>query len=133
MFELELTQKFKNIFKLNKVTFDSPGESMEQNCLFVEIEVAKNTIKDGKEQSKVTGTIYMIAPNDKLKFGFFSKAIAKASNIDTENLFFSDFEGNSNRFRNLVQRSCSFTYFFYGQFDPSIGTIESIDVKESET
>lgn len=132
MFEDQLKERLKRIFKLNKVTFDSPGESMEQNCLYVDVEDSFNTISDGKEHARVTGTIYMIAPNNKLKFGFFSKAIATADKEDTKDLFFSDFEANSNRYRNLVQRSCAFLYFFDSQFDPNIGRIEGINIEESE-
>lgn len=110
-----------------KVVFDSPGESQEQDCLFIEVENSWNTFKDGRALSKVTGNAIMFGPNDKLTIGFFSKAIAKAPKTQTKPLFFFDFEENTKRFRNLVQRSFSFVYFFDSQYDPETGSIESVN------
>lgn len=128
MFEKQLEEKFQKIFEVKKVTFDVPGESQEQGCLFVEIEDSRNTIKDGRERAKVTGNAVMLARSEALPFGFFSKAIAKASPSDTKDLFFFDFEVNTRRYRDKVQRGFSFVYFFDGQYDPETGSINEVTI-----
>ena len=130
MFEKELEAKFKKIFGVEKVTYDQPGQSQEQEIIFVEIERATNVIKDGRQKSRVEGTGVMFGPNNKVMFGFFSKRIEKADPADTDPFFFFDIEENSKRFGNLVQRSFSFIYFFDGQYDPEIGSITSVVFKE---
>lgn len=133
--EETLKQKFIDIFGVKKCSFDAPGEIREQECLFIEIEVSNYRIKDGREKARVVGNAYMHGTNDKLKFGYFAKAIKRASDADynlTKDLFFFDIEKNTVRYRNLVQRGFSFEYFFDSQHDPAVGTITSvvIDVEE---
>lgn len=133
MFEQELADKFKRIFGVSKVTYDTPGESREQDCLFIEIENARNEIKDGKAIGMATGNGVIFQKNQAIPFGFFSKAIAKADSSLTKDLFFFDIEANTQRYRDLVQRGFSFTYFFNSQYDPSIGTITSVTTTVEET
>lgn len=128
MFETELKAAFKEIFKVDKITFDEPGESREQECIFVEIENARPTIRDGQEIYKVTGNAIMIAQSDKMPFGFFGKALKQADPDTTKDFFFYALESNTRRFRNIVQRGFSFVYFFNGQYDPDIANIESVDL-----
>lgn len=132
MFEKELSEKFGKIFNVAKVTYDSPGDSQEQGCLFIDIDSANPTIKDGKALAIVTGNAFMYAPADKLPFGFFGKAIRKADIALTKDLFFFNIENNSQRFQNIIQRGFSFTYFYRGQFDPEIGTITGITLSIEE-
>lgn len=122
-----LQQRLKEIFKVSKVVFDSPGESQEQGCLFIEVETARTKVKEGREVSTVTGNAIMFGQNDKLTIGFFSKAIDKAPAALKKPFFFYDFEENTKRFRNLVQRSLSFTFFFDTQYDPATGSIETVN------
>lgn len=123
-----LQETLKAIFQVEKVVFDAPApEAKEQNCIFIEIENSWNTFKDGRAISKVTGNMIMFGPNDKLKLGYFSKAIAKAPKSLTKPLFFFDFEENTKRNVNIVQRSVSFIYFFDSQYDPETGSIESVN------
>ncbi len=133
MFESTLEEKLKRIFDVKKVTFAEPGESAEQECIFIGVEHSTNAIKDKRAKAKVTGTISMFGNADKLPFGFFSKRIAQADASDTVDLFFHDFESNTRRYQNLVQRACSFVYFFDSQYDPDTGTITSIDLSTEET
>ena len=130
MLENKLEEQFKSIFKVSKVVFDTPGDSAEQDCIFIEVENSWNTFKDGRQISKVTGNAVMFGPNDKMPLGFFSKAIATAKPELTKNLFFFNFEENTKRLRNLVQRSFSFVYFFDSQYDPETGKITSINFTE---
>ena len=132
MFEKALIDKFKAIFGIEKITYDVPGDSREQNCLFIEIENSKNTFKDGKQLAMVTGNAVIFGPSGKIPFGFFSKAIINADPSLTKDLFFFDIEANTQRFRDIVQRGFSFTYFFNSQYDPAIGTITSVDLNVEE-
>lgn len=132
MFEKSLEDAFKKIFKVSKVTFAQPSDSHEQDALFVEVEDAKNTIKDKRAKSMVTGNGIMFGNADKLKFGFFSKAIAKANPNDTRPFFFFDFEANTKQYQNIVQRGFSFVYFFDSQYDPDTGSITSIELELTE-
>lgn len=130
MFEKELAEKFRQIFEVKKVSFDEPGPAGEQDCLFINIELSRNTIRDGRQQARVAGSAVMIAQSDQLPFGFFSKKIAKADPALTKPLFFYDFEDNTKRYRNLVQRGFSFVYFFDGQYDPETGEITSVELSD---
>lgn len=139
MLEDSLKELFEKIFKVQKVTFDAPvlkGDgsvgAAEQECIFIQIDISKNIIKDKREKAMVTGTLTMIAKNDKLHFGFFSKAIMQADPTLTKDLFFFDFEANTKRFRDIVQRDVSFTYFFDSQYDPNTGSIEGVTINVEE-
>ncbi len=131
MFEQELAEKFKRIFGLQKVTYDQPGESQEQECLFIDVEESKNRFLDQIQMAQVKGTGTIFANADKMPFGFMSKRIKDADHADTKDLFFHDIETNSNRFQNIVQRSFSFIYFYTGQYDPNLGTISTVTIEES--
>ena len=133
MFEKELSEKFSTIFNIEKVTYDSPGDSQEQNCIFIDIDNCNSTIKDGKALAIVQGNAYMYAPANKLPFGFFAKAIKKADPKLTKDLFFFNIENNSQRFQNIIQRGFSFQYFYRGQFDPEIGTITGLTLTIEES
>lgn len=133
MFEAELSEKFKSIFQVKEVTYDTPGESQEQNILFVQIENPKFTFSDGKAKALVTGNAILFGRNDALTFGFFAQKISRAQSDLTKDLFFFDFDTNTQRFRDIVQRSFSFTYFFNSQYDPATGTITSVDINIEES
>lgn len=126
MFEDQLKKQLKDIFGVKKVTFDQPGESNEQETIFIEVEKSTNHISDKKYHARVTGTLTMVGNSDKMPYGFFSKAIDEAKNEDKKGLVFFDFERNSRIFRNIAQRTLGFTYFFDSQYNPNIGTITSV-------
>jgi hypothetical protein len=128
MFETELSEKLKTIFDFDKVKFETPSDMREQEVLFVEIEQAKNTIKDKQQLSLVTGTITVLANQDKLPYGYFSKKIHEASHDLTKDFFFYDFENNSSVYRNIVSRSLSFNYIYKGQYNTNDYKIEEIEL-----
>lgn len=130
MFEKELADRLKKIFGVQKVSYDEPGESKEQKCLFVEIETSRNRIKAGVEHARVTGKIILFATAEQVPFGFFSKGIAAATKEMTAPLYFFDFEENTRLYQNIVQRSVSFVYFFTGQYDPDVGTLTEVEFIE---
>jgi hypothetical protein len=132
MFEASLEGQLKRIFRAKKVTFDKPGESQEQEGLFVDIQKAKTKIRDGKEIALVQGTIHVFARADKLKYGFFAKALNEAKPADTKQLFFFNFEENKGTYQDICERSLDFIYFFDGQYDPALGSITSIELSVAE-
>jgi hypothetical protein len=132
VFESTLSAQLKRIFDFPKVSYSAPGESLEQECLFIEVESSKNNIKDGEQYARVTGRVTVYSTSDKLPFGYFAKAIKTADADDTRGLFFFDFEENTRIFQNVVQRGFRFVYFFHSQYDPDTGSITSITLNEVE-
>lgn len=127
MFKADLKLKLQNIFGVNKVNFDAPGESVEQETLFIEIEKSMNSIKDGRVTAMIYGNAILAGPSDKIPFGYLSKRIKQAAEADTNNLCFFQLETNTRIFQNLIQLGFSFVYFFYSQYDPELGTITSVN------
>lgn len=130
MFEKSLEDKLKRIFQFNKVSYDTPSDIKEQECLFVRIDKAIPSIKDKMELCKVMGKLQVFANSDKLPYGYFLKCISKAQPDDVRDFFFYDMEENVGYYRNLDERSVSFVYFFNSQFDPDVGSITSITFSE---
>lgn len=130
MFEDQLAEKFKKIFDVKKVSYDEPGESAEQECLFIEVENSHNVIKDDRAKAMVTGNAVIFSTAGKLPFGYFSKKIQESDPEDTRDIMFFDFESNTRRFRDKVQRGFSFIYFFDSQYNPARGSITSIEITE---
>lgn len=133
MFEKELADKLKAIFNVKDVSYDAPGDSREQDKLWIEIEEPKFTFGSKKVKAIVTGRGSIFGKNEAITFGFISQAIEKADASLTKDLFFTDFETNTVRFRDIVERAFSFTYFFNSQFDPDVGTITSVTTSIEET
>lgn len=127
MFEKQLSDKLKRIFDLKKVSYASPSESQEQECLFVAIQNSKNQVKDGKFCGKVTGKITVFCNSEKLPYGYFSKHIVEAKPEDTKDLFFYEIEENNGTIGNISERTMSFIYLFEMQYNPNIGEITSLE------
>lgn len=132
MFERSLITSLEKIFKLGKVTFDRPGESQEQEGVFIEVIQAVCRKKDAKQTARVTGTLHFFANQDKMPFGYLTKCISEADPALTKPLVFLDFEESKGKFRNIVERSVGFQYFFDSQYDPAIGTVTSINLSYQE-
>jgi hypothetical protein len=128
VFERTLADQLKRIFGVDKVTFDVPGESQEQEGLFVAVDNARFRIKDARQVARVTGTVRIFASLDKMPYGYFARRLAQASAADTAGLFFFDFEENKGTFRNITERSAGFLYLFDSQYDPAIGTLNQVNL-----
>jgi len=66
---------------------------------------------------------------EKMPYGFFAKRINEADPDDIVDFFFHDIEENSGYYKDIVERAASFVFFFDSQYDPSKGTITSIDLE----
>lgn len=133
MFEKTLEDKFKAIFNVKKVTYAEPGDSQEQECLFINVEDPKFKFTDKKARAFVQGQAVIFGRNDALTFGFLAERIAKASNALTKDLFFEAVDANTKRFGDIVQRGFTFTYFFDSQHDPGIANMEDVTIQIEES
>lgn len=130
MIEKLLQDKLSRVFSMNRVTYDSPGESFEQGTLFIEVESIINSFKDGRHLGRVIGRLFLYAQAEKVPFGSLAKKIAEADAADTVDFFFHDFEENVRRPHNIVGRSLSFVFFFNVQYNPEVGTMTSINLTQ---
>lgn len=130
MFKKALTESLSKIFVVDDVTFDAPQkETREQNVLYIDVVSATTNAQHGSVSGIVKGDIYMYAPNDKLTFGYFNKAIHRANKDDpavTQPFFFHQMDQSGEYYGNLVERRCSFEYQYNVQYDPEAGRITDI-------
>ena len=133
MFKKEMQEKLKAIFGVSKVTFDEPGDSFEQDCIFVEIEKCVSSTGEGLATSKVSGNIVMFSEHGKLPFGFFNKRIQQSDSVHTAPFFFFDMDvetqNSQARFVNVAERRVSFVYLYSGQYDPNQGEMTSVVIE----
>jgi hypothetical protein len=127
MFETSLKDALVTVFGIPKVTYEAPSEAKEQQCLFVKIDSATSSIRNGVALAKVMGTISIFANSDKLPFGFFAKRIQRSEPDDTSAFYFYNMDKSEQYFGNLVERTCSFVYFYSEQYDPNGGLITSME------
>lgn len=128
--------KLKAIFGVKKVTFDEPGATFEQDCIFIEILSAPARTGEGRAVAKVTGNLVMFSQHSKLPFGFFNKKIQQADAKDTRDFFFYDMDvelqNSQARYQNIAERRCSFVYLYSAQYDPNQGELNSLEIEDAE-
>lgn len=129
MIEDLISTKLKSVFGLSKVTFDLPGESLEQDCLFIDLNTSHLNVKDGQFTGRVEGEAKVYTQRSKMPIGYFAKCIAKHGQGDAKQFFFYDIEETTKTFQNLVERSFGFIFFFDSQYDPEVGTINTINIQ----
>lgn len=132
MFESQLQDTLQRIFGFKKSRYDDPGESLEQECLFINIESAKVDARDSREHARVQGECFVHANFDKLPYGYFAKRIRAADVSDTRKFFFFEIDENTPIKNNIVRRSFRFIFTYDNQFDPRQGSITSITFPEGE-
>jgi len=134
MFKKEMTEKLKAIFGVSKVTFDEPGDSFEQDCIFIEVKDCKSNTGQGKASARVTGDIVVFSEHGKLPFGFFNKKIQQADTRHTKEFFFYDVDqepqASQARFVDIAERRTSFVYLYSAQYDPNQGSLTSVEFAE---
>lgn len=134
MFRAELETKLKQIFGVPKVTFSVPGESHEQNTLFVEIQSAPARISKGRAVARISGALTVFAHGDTFPFGFFAKRISNASPENLSQFFFHDLDvqalNSPARLQNISEIRGSFVYLYSAQYDPNHGAMTDIEWTE---
>jgi hypothetical protein len=133
MFEKELAARLRALFKIQKVSYDQPGESNEQDCIFVTVDTPRIKFKDGRATARVSGKITIQGNSERIPFGYMLKAYQEADAAFKKDIAFFNLEQNEKYYRNLVQRTCDFVYFFSTQYNPNMGTIDSVDITIEET
>lgn len=131
--EKDLADKISRIFRIDRVTYDLPSDTEEQECVFIKIDASRNTFRPKRMVGRMVGAVTIYSQANKTPFGFFSKSIEQAQAADKKDLFFTNFEENVRVFGNLVERSASFTFFFSGEYNPNVGKIKKIDIEIEET
>lgn len=131
MFRRELAEKLKAIFGVEKVSFDEPGDSFEQDTLFVEILESQSNTGQGRATAKVNGAIVMYSQHNKLPYGFFNKRLQNADPALTKPFFFFDIDVDAQnspaRLQNISERRASFVYLYSAQYDPNQGQLTSVE------
>lgn len=131
MFRKEMQEKLKAIFGVKKVSFDEPGDSYEQDCIFVFVQECKSNTGQGKATARVAGQLIMFSERDKLTFGFFNKKLQQAPAALTKPFFFFDMDtealNSPARYQNISERRASFVYLYSAQYDPNQGELTSVD------
>lgn len=128
MFEKSLAEKLGRIFGLNRVSYEAPkDETREQECIFIKVDKAMSSIREGVQKARAQGSIVMYVNSEKMPFGFINKKIQQARSEDTKDLFFYNIDQNQKYYGNLVERSSDFVYFHSAQYDPNQGEINSIE------
>ncbi len=125
-----MSDKLSRIFGYPKVSFDQPGESYEQDTLFVEVEECMSRATEGKAYAKVSGSVVLFSQRDKLPYGFFAKRISQAERADTAQFFFMDIDvdalNSPARNVNISERRAKFIYLYSAQYDPNQGELSSV-------
>lgn len=134
MFKKDLQEKLSRIFGIKKVTFDEPGESYEQDTLFVEIQEAPSNAGQGTVSAKVRGSVVLFSQRNKLPYGYFNKKISQAAAADKKDLFFFDIDvealNSPARIQNISERRTSFVYLYSAQYDPAQGELKKLTFEE---
>lgn len=123
MFRADMKAKLERIFGLKRVTFNAPGETYEQDTLFVEIQECRTRATQGRCRAKVTGNLVLYTQVDKTPYGFFAKKLHKADLQDTKPFYFfnldQDILGSEARYMNITERRCNFVFLYDEQYDPA--------------
>lgn len=135
MFKNDLQRRLCKIFDVEKITYDAPGDSFEQDTIFIAVAKCTTRVSDmngGRETAKVEGSLTMYSQNNRLPFGFFNKRIEKADKQYTDNLFFYDIdvdvETSPARMQNIHERRVGFIFLYDSQYDPERGSMTSLDL-----
>lgn len=135
MFRDEMASTLSKIFGFKKVTFDAPAVSssgtFEQETLFIELSEPNMRVTNGKAFGKIIGSLVVFAQVDKMPYGYFAKRIQQADKSLTKPFFFYDIDLNPvsspARFQNITERRVRFVYLYSAQYDPSHGSLTSIE------
>jgi len=129
-FESELKRRFQEIFRMKNTTFDMPGESQEQETLFIQVQESNPKISPKKEIYFVKGTGIVFAEVEKMPAGYLAKAIQKAPHELTKDFSFHKVDQSQETFRNIVRRSFDFVFLYSRQYDPNQGELTSVEIGE---
>ena len=125
MFERELKSRLESIFGI-KASFDLPGESLEQEVIFINIETSYSKVSDKIIRTRAQGKCFLYVQRDKAPVSFFAKRIAQSDKELTQRFFFYEVDAEKKVYQNIVERSFGFIYFFEGEYDPNLGELTEV-------
>lgn len=126
--ESSLESKLKRIFDMKFISFDSPGETLEEDKLFISIETPMSKVVAKRHVARVEGECKIYCRASDAPVGYFNKKIGKASADDIKDFFFFEIEATQRIAHDIVEKSIRFVYFFSGQYDPEIGSLEADNI-----
>ncbi len=133
MFRTEMKEKLREIFGLAKVSYDEPGESFEQDTLFIQIQECQSRTGQGRATAKVRGSLVVYSQNNKLAFGYFNKRLQNAKPELVKDFFFYDIDvdalNSPARLLNISERRASFVYLYSSQYDPNQGLLNELVIE----
>lgn len=132
MFEKDLAEILKRMFKLKKATFSAPSEEREQEVIFIQIEKALVRIMGERQVARVMGKITIFSQAGKMPYGYLSKQIQEAKPADSKPLFFWDLEENNTLYQNIDERTASFQFLFSSQHNPNKGELTKLTFDQVE-
>lgn len=137
MFKKDLQDRLEKIFGLDKSTYLAPSTSFEQDTLFIQIDTASPRVtgmQSGRETAKVMGSLTVYSQANRLPFGFFNKAIERATPELTKPFFFYDIDvdlaSSPAREQNIHERRTSFVFLYDAQYDPNRGELTDFELQE---
>lgn len=129
-FETELKRRFQEIFRLKNTTFSKPGETEEQETLFIQVNESNPKISFKKEIYRVVGQGIVFAEVEKMPAGYFAKAIQMAPHELTKDFSFLKVDQSQDTFANIVRRSFDFVFLYSRQYDPNQGELTQVEIGE---
>lgn len=132
MFRSDLKARLEKIFIFGKTTFDEPGDSLEQDTLFVTVTRSSSKTHKGWATAKVEGYLTVFSRGDALPYGYFSKRIEQADPLLTNPFFFyemeTDIASSPARMIDIHERRLSFIFLYEEQYDPRQGELTSLEL-----
>lgn len=136
MFRNDLLRRLEKIFGLKKTVYWKASESHEQDTLFVTVLDARPRMSSGqggRETAVVNGLITVYSQDNRLPYGFFSKAIERAAADVVKPFFFFDIDvdlqNSPARQHNIHERQASFVFLYDAQYDPNRGELSQLTLE----
>lgn len=129
-----MAEKISKIFGVKKVTFNEPGESYEQDCIFLTVQSCQSRTGKGRATARVSGSMTIFSQLDKLPYGFFNKRVQNADPELTRDFFFFDIDvdalNSPARLQGIAERRAGFVYYYAAQYDPNHGELKGFEFKD---
>lgn len=126
MYQKQLEEDLKKIFKTKAVRFCRAEGLLEQDVLCVDITAQRIGAQEGKAWARVSGTVAVRGTNKKNPSGFLAKKVAQADPQVLARFWFASGETPVNIpiEWEIKAYKLDFTYFYQEEYAPVKGIIE---------
>lgn len=126
MYQKQLEEDLKKIFKTKAVRFCRAEGLLEQDVLCVDITAQRIGAQEGKAWARVSGTVAVRGTNKKNPSGFLAKKVAQADPQVLARFWFASGETPVNIpiEWEIKAYKLEFTYFYQEEYAPVKGIIE---------